>query len=77
MYQTVICKVTQCPFRENSGYCLNRLTIVGKDGVCEHLKRGDWNLPVDKQFKNYTIVGNVQENAGASEMQGITGSDAE
>jgi len=48
MYQTVICKVTQCPFRENSGYCLNRLTIVGKDGVCEHLKRGDWNLPVDK-----------------------------
>ena len=71
MIQTVICKIPQCPFRSESGYCLNRLTIVNENGVCQHLTRPDWQNAIDKKYMNNyrPPVNQIEDNAGVGDNQ--------
>lgn len=50
--QTVVCEVQNCGYRSKHGFCLNKLTVISKDGVCKHLKSKNWWAPVDQKDKN-------------------------
>lgn len=53
--QTVYCKVTNCGFRSQSGFCLNRLTVINEQGVCKYITKPGWDKKVDeKWFNTYT-----------------------
>ena len=50
--QTVVCKVKNCGYYSQSGFCLNRLTVINPQGVCDYLTKPGWDKPVDYRFKN-------------------------
>ena len=52
MNQNIICKVQQCSFYSSSGFCLNKLTIINSNGVCNYLTKPDWNIPIEDWMKN-------------------------
>ena len=34
---TVVCKVVQCPYRSNNGFCRNRVLGITENGLCGHI----------------------------------------
>lgn len=50
--QTVICKVRNCGFCSQHGFCLNRLTVINEQGVCKYLTTPGWDQPVEDYLKN-------------------------
>lgn len=82
MFQEVICKNSQCPYRSNSGFCLNRLVVINEQGVCQHLTRRDWHEPIEEKYKsNYrppeeelllsAAVGDENVQSNLEEKQGL------
>lgn len=64
--QTVICKVRNCGFCSQNGFCLNRLTVINDQGVCKYLTKPGWDQPVQNWLKNtYTPP---EEPAAAVEL---------
>ncbi len=62
--QTVICKVRNCGFCSQNGFCLNRLTVINEQGVCKYLTKPGWDNKVDeKWFNNKDILDGVSEGA--------------
>lgn len=57
MFQEVICKISQCPYRSSSGFCLNRLVVINEQGVCQHLTKSSWQEPIEEKYKsNYKPI---------------------
>lgn len=50
--QVVYCKVKNCGYCGKSGFCLNRLTAINEQGVCEYLTKPGWDQPIDKKWFN-------------------------
>ena len=71
MFQQIVCKISQCPFCSQSGFCLNRLVVINEQGVCKHLTRPDWQDAIAEEFKsNYRPpVKEIEdkENAGVGD----------
>lgn len=52
--QYVICRISQCPYCSQSGFCLNRVVMINEQGICSHLTKGNWQQPIPNEFKtNY------------------------
>lgn len=43
MLQTIRCKFQGCGYCSKSGFCLNRLTVINDQGVCEYLTKPGWD----------------------------------
>ena len=82
MFQEVICKIPQCPYRSSSGFCLNRLVVINEQGVCQHLTKSNWQQPIEKKYKsNYrppkeelflsAAVGDENVQSNLEEKQGL------
>ena len=61
--QVVYCKVDNCGFRSQNGFCLNRLTVINEQGVCRYITKPGWDKAIDpKWFNTYTPPQENQEN---------------
>ena len=49
--QYIVCKINQCPFRSESGFCLHRCVVINENGQCDHLIKGQCGSSVEKKFK--------------------------
>ena len=50
MVQYVVCKINQCPFRSENGFCLHRCVVINENGQCAAV--GCWisGDPVESKF---------------------------
>jgi len=48
----VVCKVQNCGYCSDSGFCLNRLVVINEQGLCGYLTKPGWEQPVEDRFKN-------------------------
>ena len=49
--QTIICKVKNCAFCSEHGFCLNRLTVINENGVCNWLTKPGWDQKVNEPWR--------------------------
>ena len=59
--QVVYCKVKNCGFRSQNGFCLNRLTVINDQGVCNYLTKPHWREKVDEKWFNTHTPENKEE----------------
>ena len=75
MRHQIICNVRNCGFNSQSGFCLNRLTVINNQGVCEYLTKPGWERPIEEEEKDsyfWKIVEQEEEKQRAREpMIGI------
>lgn len=50
MVQYVICKINQCPFCSENGFCLHRCVVINENGQCMRLVSGECGDPVESKF---------------------------
>ena len=50
--QNVICQVKNCGYCSRSGFCLNRLVVINKQGVCNWLTKPGWERPIEEKYKS-------------------------
>ena len=48
----IICKIQNCGFHSENGFCLNRLVAINEQGICDYLTKPGWDQPVEDMFKN-------------------------
>lgn len=48
----VRCKIQNCGYCSNSGFCLNRLVVINEQGVCKYLTKADWEQKIEDRFKD-------------------------
>lgn len=48
----VVCKIQNCGYCSDSGFCLNRLVVINEQGVCKRLTKPGWEQKVEEKFKN-------------------------
>ena len=41
--QYIICKIKDCGFCSQNGFCLNRLLVINEQGVCDWVTKPGWN----------------------------------
>lgn len=46
------CKLQNCGYCSNSGFCLNRLVVINEQGVCEYLTKPGWDQQIEDRFKS-------------------------
>ena len=49
--QYVVCKINQCPFRSENGFCLHRCVVINENGQCARLISGECGGPVQDKYK--------------------------
>ena len=54
MDQMIICKVPNCAYRSKSGFCLNRLTVINEQGVCNWLTKPGWDQQIREEWRKNT-----------------------
>lgn len=53
----VICKVGECPYNSNEGFCRNKVVQINQRGLCAHLynKNGNprehWQEKIEEEYK--------------------------
>lgn len=50
MVQYVVCKINQCPFRSENGFCLHRCVVINENGQCARLVSGECGSPVESKY---------------------------
>ena len=66
--QNIVCDFERCGCRSQSGFCLNRLVKITREGQCERLLKKGWEKPIEKEYSsnfNYWLEQEKKENAGA------------
>lgn len=62
MVQTITCKVKNCVYHSQNNFCLQKLTGIGENGVCQWLNKHPntyFNQPIEEFSKN-TYMENVE-----------------
>ena len=54
--QTIICKVKNCAFCSEHGFCLNRLTVINEQGMCKWLTNSGWDQKIEEPWMFNTYV---------------------
>ena len=61
MLQTIRCKFQGCGYCSKSGFCLNRLTVINDQGVCEYLTKPGWDQQIKEDWMKNTYVPPIEE----------------
>ena len=71
--QVVYCKVRNCGYCSQNGFCLNRLTVINEQGLCNYLTKPGWDQKIDRKWFNTYDFQEEKEDAAAL-LEGGNGS---
>lgn len=65
--QYIVCRVKDCAFCSQNGFCLNRMLVINEQGVCDWVIKPGWDKSVQEIMKsNYKPREPVQRIPEAS-----------